>query len=316
MQNIAGKIRREQDFVIIGHVSPDGDTIGSGLALLLALQKMGKSAVFFVDGVLPDKLQFLEKYAPISTFEAFSGQTYGCMIAVDVSSPSRLGRFQDFFEGHPNTIVIDHHMTNTGFGKENLILGYGATGQIVLALLEALGVGVDPPIANLLYTAICTDTGNFTYSNTDESILLAAAHLRKAGADIPMLIEKVYKERSIGSTRLIGRAIDRMTLYKQGRISLTYILMADYDELGAKPEDTDELVNYAREISGVEIAVFLREVSPIKYKVSLRSKKYADVSAAAAEFGGGGHTFAAGCTVEGDLASATREILAAVGRQI
>ena len=316
MRSVTEKIASERDFIIIGHVNPDGDTLGSGLALLLALQKMGKSAVFVVDGVLPDKLKFMTKYAEVRDFDTFEDRTYGCAIAVDVSNFSRLGRFQRIFESNGNTIVIDHHTTNEGFGAQNLVLSYGATGQIVLEILDELGVPVDEKIANLLYAAICTDTGNFTYSNTDESVLLAAARLCGLGADIPFLNERIYRERSFGATRLIGKAIERMALLEEGKISFTYVLLTDYGVVGAKPEDTDELVNYAREVEGVEIAVFLREVDSGIFKASLRSKKYADVSALAGEFGGGGHIFAAGCTVEGDINTAAGSILAAARKYL
>lgn len=316
MRSVTEKIASERDFIIIGHVSPDGDTLGSGLALLLALQKMGKSAVFVVDGVLPDKLKFMKKYAEVRDFDTFEDRAYGCAIAVDVSNFSRLGRFQSIFESNGNTIVIDHHTTNEGFGAQNLVLSYGATGQIILEILDELGVPVDEKIANLLYAAICTDTGNFTYSNTDESVLLAAARLCRLGADIPFLNERIYRERSFGATRLIGKAIERMVLLEEGKISFTYVLLTDYGVVGAKPEDTDELVNYAREVEGVEIAVFLREVDFGIFKASLRSKKYADVSALAGEFGGGGHIFAAGCTVEGDINTASGSILAAARKYL
>ncbi|MGI6664685.1 MAG: DHH family phosphoesterase [Christensenellaceae bacterium] len=316
IQRIASKVKNEHDFLILGHISPDGDTLGSGLALLLALEQMGKSAIFAVDGSVPEKLKFLKKYAFVYNAKTLPKFQYHTVIAVDVSDPDRLGEFEQYYMEHGNTVVIDHHVTNNGFAHENLVLPYGATGQIILELIEALGVALNVEMANALYTALCTDTGNFSYSNTDASLLAAAAKLRAAGAEIPWLIETIYKRRSFGATKLIGQAIDRMQLTKSKKIAYTYIEQKDYETLQALAEDTDELVNYAREVEGVEIAVFMRQIGPARYKISLRSKQYADVSRLASEFGGGGHKFAAGCNLNGERKEVEKKILAAAEKYI
>ena len=167
MQEIETKIRNEQDFLIIGHISPDGDTIGSGMALLLALKSLGKSAIFVVDGKVPEKLAFLEQYAPIYTPESCPKQEFGCVIAVDVSDKGRMGKAQALFDANDNTVVIDHHGTNPAFGAVNYIETVGAAGLLIYQLIQKLQVPITKQIADLLYIALCTDTGNFSYSNYD-----------------------------------------------------------------------------------------------------------------------------------------------------
>ena len=316
MQEIETKIRNEQDFLIIGHISPDGDTIGSGMALLLALKSLGKSAIFVVDGKVPEKLAFLEQYAPIYTPESCPKQEFGCVIAVDVSDKGRMGKAQALFDANDNTVVIDHHGTNPAFGAVNYIETVGAAGLLIYQLIQKLQVPITKQMADLLYIALCTDTGNFSYSNTDAEILHAAAVLREAGADIPSIIERVYKERRLGATRLIGRSLEHLRLAADGKIALSYILKEDFAKLGALPEDTEELINYTREIKGVEIAIFLRQGDDEHFKVSFRSKKYADVASLAAEFEGGGHIHASGGHVRQPLEQAIERLIEAAEKKL
>ncbi|MBQ9941558.1 MAG: bifunctional oligoribonuclease/PAP phosphatase NrnA [Christensenellaceae bacterium] len=299
MKTIIEQLRKQNSFLLLGHVSPDGDTLGSVSALAGGLRRLGKQVICAVDGAVPDKLWFLrgEFYA----YEDCPDTPVDCIVAVDCGDLTRLGRFAERFLDQGNTMVIDHHGTNTGYGKINLIRPYGATGQIILELLEAMELLPDAKMADALYAAISTDTGNFSYSNTDPAILAAASRLRGYGADIPTLMDGIYHRRSFAATRLIGQALERLTLHSTGRIATMYVLQSDYQVFGAQKEDCDELINYAREVEGVEIALFLRQIGPEKFKVSLRSKEYADVAKLAVEFSGGGHLHAAGCTVEGKL---------------
>lgn len=309
MQQICTRIKENNSFLVMGHVSPDGDTLGSGMALVLALKSVGKSAVFVVDGIAPDKLGFINVDGEIYTPDNYPKAAYDLVVTVDVSDANRLGDLKEVFLASPNTMVIDHHITNKGFGDANLVLPYGATGQIVLEMLELMQIPISKEIANMLYAALSTDTGNFSYENTDASLLHAAARLRALGADIPMLVETIYKQRTFAATKLIGQAVSRIILSEDGKIAFTYVLQTDFDSLQALPEDTDELINYAREIIGVEVAIFAKEQKENVYKISLRSKQYVDVSALAAEFDGGGHKRAAGCTVEGSLVQIKQKLI-------
>lgn len=311
MKRILEQLYAHTRFLVLSHVSPDGDTIGSAVALCLALEKLGKDVVCAVDGDIPEKLGFLTGYFPVHSFADTPKEGYDCIIAVDAGDLGRLGKFGTLFEAMGETIVIDHHGTNTGYGKYNLIRPYGATGQIILELLEVMGAKIDENMANALYAAISTDTGNFSYSNVDAALLHAAARLREQGADIPMLTERIYHVRSLGATKLLGQALERLQLHCGGRIASLYVLQADYAACGAVKEDCDELINYAREVEGVEIAIFLRETGEKTFKVSLRSKVYADVAKLAMQFQGGGHVHAAGCTAQGSLEEALGTLLRA-----
>ncbi len=316
MQRTIQILKQSNNLLVLGHVNPDGDTIGSGLALTLGLKALGKSAVFAIDGEVPEKLLFLLGREKVCQFYDYPRHRYDCVVAVDVSDPARLGRFSQVFEDADSTLVIDHHMSNRGFAMHSMVRECGASGQIVLELLEAMGVQLSSQMADLLFSALYTDTGMFTYQNTDESLLHAAARLRAAGADIQTITEEIYKRRSFGATRLIGRAIERLTLYEGGKIALTYVERGDYQELDAKQEDTDELVNYAREIRGVEVAILLKEAGKNEFKVSLRSMDYVNVAELAGEFSGGGHIHAAGCTLSGTAEECKKRILAAAKKYL
>jgi len=301
MQEILIFLNSHDDFIIIGHVSPDGDTIGSCVAMWYGLVQTGKKAAIYIDGDIPKKYSFITDGCK-EAFTALSDRSYGAAIALDCGDETRLGKAAGMFKNAKATALCDHHRTNTEFAEINLVRGDdGATGLIVFDILNGLGVRIDERIANALYTAIATDTGNFQYSSTDEAILLCASKLRACGADITLIGEKVYRERTFAATKLIGRAVDRIALHSGGRIAATYILLSDYDETGAVKQDCDELINYAREIDTVEVAVFLRQVEPEKFKLSLRSSHYADVSKIALIFEGGGHARAAGGTMFGDV---------------
>ena len=316
MEKVLEAIRSGESFLIIGHVSPDGDTVGSAIALKRALIALGKQADIAIDGAIPEKLGIIAGGAGILTMDTLPPQKYSCAVAVDCGDLTRLGRLRGVFECYENTVSIDHHGTNTHFAAVNFVRSCAATGIIICELIEALGVEIDVPMANALYTAISTDTGNFSYTNVDEYTLRWAAQLRGCGADVAAICEAVYRSRSFGATKLIGRAIDRIALYAQGRIAVTYVLLEDYARTGAVKEDCDELINYAREIQGVEIAAFLREIGENRFKLSLRSCAFADVSRIAVGFHGGGHRMAAGGSVDAALPDAVQRVVEAAAREL
>ncbi len=317
MEKIAGLLPTMDNFLIISHVSADGDTLGSGVALSLALKRLGKQCWNGLDGKVPAKYDIITQGIAFLTPEEAAEKEFGCIIAIDCGDLARLGGFQRLFRGHACTVNIDHHGTNEGYAKYNYVESCGATGMLIYRLISMLGIEPDGAMADALYAAISTDTGNFTYSNTDAAALDAAARLRQAGADIPRLAERIYRRRSLGATRLIGLACQRIRLFDEGRIGMTYVLMRDYKATGAQKEDCDELINYVREIDTVEIGFFLRQIGAKDFKVSLRSCQYADVAQAAKELNGGGHRMAAGGRVEAESLDAAVEIvLSAVRKQL
>lgn len=301
MKNITDSLKKYDDLLLISHISPDGDTLGSTAALFLALKQLGKKVTAAVDGAVPDKLSFINDYCEFYSIEDLNGKTFECAVAVDVADVPRLGKLKNVFLGAEHTLVIDHHPTNTRFGEHNLIDCKASTGEVIMEVIDSIGAKLDVKMANCLYAAISTDTGNFIYSSVTEETLKNAARLRACGADIPMLTGMIYAQRSLGATKIIGRGIDSLRLFADGKVAAMLITKKDLEECGAKKEDTDSLINYAREIKGVEIAIFVNELREGRSKVSLRSNEYVDVANFAQKFGGGGHVHAAGYSDNGSI---------------
>ena len=299
MKKIIQHLKNNNNFLLLCHMSPDGDTLGSAAALSMALRAMGKKTQCAVDGLIPSKLGFLLFDTEFITDPAELTGDFDCAIAIDTATFARLGKFGAVYSEIPGKLNIDHHMTNEQYGDENYIRERSATGEIILELLEEMECEITVPIANALYAAISTDTNNFVYSNTTEQTFLAAAKLKKAGAETAKLCDRIYYKRSLGSTRLIAKALETLNIYHGGKMAVLHMTLDVIKTCGASRTDCDILVNYAREIEGVELGVFINEMPDGKFKVSLRSNEYVDVAAMAGEYGGGGHIRAAGCVGQG-----------------
>ena len=309
MQEIAKSLKQLNNFLILVHVNPDGDAIGSGMALKRILEKMGKKAVFAVDGNLPRKLNFLQEYSEIGKAEDILSRDFECTIAVDVADKERLGAYLGKFMESEVRINIDHHATNSMFGTLNHVENVGAAGILVYELARLLGVEIDMETATLLYVAICTDTGNFSYGNADSRVLRTASELVGYGIDIPRIIKTIYKERTIQELKLLGVAIDHTRLFSDGRIGVSYIRIEDFERCSITIDDTEELIDFIRDIYGVEIAMILKESEEGKFRISFRSNSYADVAGLAALFEGGGHSRASGGRIEGELEDAIQRLV-------
>lgn len=309
MKKILQTIETHERFLLLCHMSPDGDTLGSAAALALALRAKGKDAVCAVDGLIPAKLDFLLADTQFFTSPDLLSGDFDCVIAIDTATHARLGKFGANFDAAPATLNIDHHITNEQYGDVCYIAERAATGEIILELLEEMGCELTVPIANALYAAISTDTNNFVYSNTTEETFLAAAKLKRAGAQTAMLCDRIYYKRSLGATRLIGKALNHLHLYYDGRMAVLHMTLAEIAACGANRTECDVLVNYAREIEGVELGVFINEMPDGNYKVSLRSNEYLDCAAFAGEYGGGGHVRASGCVRQGTPETIEQEIV-------
>ncbi len=305
MRNAIQKMRdwllREDNFLLISHVSPDGDTIGSALALALWLRALGKRAVVVCEHIIPVTYAFLPGTNTVITPEEAAQQApFRNAIAIDCAVPERMGSAGMLFEAAEATANIDHHATNTSYGDYVIIdPSASATGELVFLLLKELlqmvPEEVRKQIAVCLFTAISTDTGNFAYSNTIPQTFRICAELLEFGIDIAEINRNVYRTVPIGKTRLLGYVLSSMQLLEEGRIGVTVITLQDVARAGATVEDVEGVVDGVRDVDTVEIAILMRERNIGGYKISLRSKRYVDVSAIAARFGGGGHKHAAGC---------------------
>ena len=317
MKKIVEALSGADKVLFLCHVSPDGDTLGSAAALALALQARGKQTAVYTDKPLPHKYSFLKEYTRFVCGSEVSAEDFDCLAAVDTAGANRLGSMQEpFLNSESVTLNIDHHVTNPLYADYNLVEQRPACAEVAAKVIKQLGVSLTKEIAECLYIALCTDTGRFSYLGTDEDSFKLAAHLVEAGADIPRLCNLIYATRSYAATKLLAFMLDGISLEADGKIALLSIDLKDLSALGALPEDCEELIDYGREIEGVEIAIFLRQMEEGKYKASLRSKYYADVAKIAVFFGGGGHTRAAGCMFTGSLEEIKKTIVAAAEREL
>ena len=306
---VADIFRKQSRCALIAHIAPDGDTLGSTLALSLALEAVGIKSDLYCEEVVPQIYRLLPGwerfYLPPS-----SPPEYGLAVAVDVSVSERMGACESIFLAAKETLVLDHHKTNSGFGDTNVIVDKAATAEIILELIDVLGVPLSRDVAVNLYVGLSTDTGNFSYANTTGDALRTAARLVDTGIDVAEITRLVFRLRSLAKTKLIGRAIEKFRFDANGKIAWVYLSPGDYADCGATDEDTEGIINYAIECKDVEIAILARERNGA-VKLSLRSSGAVDVGSLADTLGGGGHTNAAGITLSGDVDSVMESVLAA-----
>ncbi len=295
LENIKERIEESNSIVILTHEHPDGDAIGSSLAFMHGLKKIGKN----VDVIIPDVNQM---YSILPGFEDIKesceeGYNYDLCIALDSSDLERLHVLKDVFRNAKHTIVIDHHITNQNFGDVNYVNAVASsTCQNLLVILAYMDIAISKDIAACVYAGILTDTGGFRYNVQIETFEFAAM-LLETGIDITKIYRNLFDVTTLPRTKLLGRAIDKLEILADGKISFTYILTEDEEEVGSSSGDHENIVNYGRNIDGVEVSIFVRQVDN-KFKVSMRSNEYLDVSLIATKYGGGGHMKAAGLTTD------------------
>jgi len=295
--------------LMLGHVHPDADVLGTLLALGLALDARGWAVVYGGPHPAPGALDFLpgvERYRVLKSVE----DVFDVTVLTDCPNHDRTQGLIDQARAASTTIVnIDHHPDNRRYGHVNWIdASAAATGEMVYRLLVGLGAKLTPAMATNLFTAIHTDTGSFRYSNVTPETFRISAELVAAGAEPAAVSSALYERRAPDSLRFLGATLSRINVSDDGR--LAWLALPE----GAVPEsfiESEELVNYPRSIGSVRVACFLRQIGDT-VKVSLRAKGDVDVNKIAGRFGGGGHVNAAGCTVKGELDQVTRDVLAAV----
>jgi len=311
MNEIVNIIKNNDTFNLYMHVSPDGDAIGSAVALHAALLYLGKNSTLICDDVPAAHYSFMfEKYGILIPEKA---KSVPVSIAIDCADFKRMGRGKSLFEKSAVTVNIDHHLSNPEYATYNHIEGNASsTGEIISELIKMLGVPFDLEIATNLYVAISTDTGSFAYSNTTPKCHILAAEFIELGVDVARLSSQLQNSRSLEKTRLISLAISKLELFFNEKVGLIYIELSDMAALGVKPEDCESIVDYIRDIDTVEVAIFIREINSKKFKISMRSKLYADVGSIAQSYGGGGHVRAAGFSVAGEYDRVKIELLSSV----
>lgn len=308
-------IQGHSSFLLTAHIFPDGDNIGSLMALRAALLKMGKSVQVAIDDQIPAMYTFLEGTQNILKPELVK-EGFEVLIVLDSSSIDRIGAVQDLIKADMPFVNIDHHVSNTGFGTIQYIdTQAAATAEIIYQLLVDLGVEIDKDMATAIFTGIATDCGFFKYANTTPHTMHIAAEMISYGAK-PNEISDLLEMRTLPALKLLSRVLQSIEVSTDGKIAWLIIDQQLLDSVGANSEDTEGFINYARYIDGVEVAVLFRDVPGRGIKVSMRSRANIDVSRIALQFGGGGHKRAAGCSFEGQMEETKRQILTAIGEHL
>jgi len=319
MNAILGLIRDSKRVLISSHENPDGDAIGSMLALGLGIEQMGKEAVFYNKDGVPEILRFLPHSDRIvKSLDEIEG-TFDLVFAVDCTGTNRAGReFEDFLRTGRcgKVIIMDHHQTNNSSADFRLLdPRSSSTGIIIYSVLKQLPVEINSDIADNIYTTIIGDTGSFRYSNTNPDTFRVAAELVEYGADPAEISEALFESEPLRKLKLIGLVLPTLEVSGDKKIASVYVDKNMFAQTGARREDTEGIVNIPRSIKGVEIAVLFREEN-VKdgslWKVSFRSKGQVDVAKIAEGFGGGGHNRAAGCSLAGDLNEVKKRIFESV----
>lgn len=309
LAKIADLIKSSDDIAILPHLAADGDALGSSLAFALAVISLGKRARIILEEDMPSTFEFLPWNGLFELYEKRDSD-YKTVVAVDCGDIGRLGHRKEIFDRAEVTVNIDHHNTNTSFALHNYVSTQAsATAEIIYELLPMLGVEPDREIALCLYIAISTDTGGFRYSNTTPSTHMIAAKLLETGIDVADITRRVFETTSFEKVKLTGEAIRSIELLEGGKVAVITLLNSKYKQTGAKDEDSEGIVNIARNIKGVEVAVMLREMENGEIKVNLRSNMYFDVSKIAGLNSGGGHRRAAGYTAKATLQTVKEKLL-------
>ena len=308
LASIARLIEENNDFTLIMHVSPDGDSIGSACALRLALMAMGKRVQAVCDGDVPRIYRFLEGAEDI--IKPDDARITSAAIAVDCADEGRMGAAGETFAQAKHTANIDHHVTNTMFAQHNAVEAHAAAAAEVVKELLDVDFGAD--IATCIFCGLVTDTGNFAYSNTTPDTLFAAGELLQRGADNALINRAVYRSAPVSKRRMLGLGLIKAEYLHGGKVAVCKLTRADFERFNARDEDCEGIIDNLRDVENVEIAMLIREKEPNVYKVSMRAKEYANVCAVAERYGGGGHRLAAGCTVRGELEALAAELTEAL----
>ncbi|AEV69026.1 DHH family phosphoesterase [Acetivibrio clariflavus] len=300
-KEIVKSIENAERIAILPHVFADGDALGSSIALALALRKIGKQVKVYIEEEIPHTFEFLPGREYV---EVYRGQIedYDLVLILDTGDLERLGKRVEIFNSIKHTVNIDHHTTNTEFASVNLVnTKAAAVGELIYQLIKSMEISLDQDISTCLYVAVATDTGGFRYSNTTALTHQITADLINNGVDVSKISQIVFETVPYKKVKLMGLAIDTIEISENGKLAFISVTEEMMKKTDASEEDCDGLVNIARNIEGVEVAVLVRQRSKDEFKINFRSQNYVDVSAIARKYSGGGHMKAAGCTLKGNM---------------
>ena len=315
---IGKALREHQQFVVLGHVRPDGDALGSQLALGLSLKQLGKNVLIWNEEGVLEKYSFLPR-AELLTKPPATAQHFDVVVALDTAIQNRLGNTLAAIASAKLWINIDHHVSNPGYGDLVLIDSDAPeTGEIIFRLIKSQGLPMDHDIAENLYAAISTDTGSFQYPKTSARTFEIAAELVRDGdLDVGRISQQLYENYPRRRLELLRELLRTMRFSECGQVATFTLSLNTAAELGVIPEDNEGLIDHLRAVHGVIVAAFFEELSDAKVRVSMRSKdEMIDVCAICQKFGGGGHALAAGARVRGTLEEVEQKVLEETGEAV
>lgn len=313
--------KKGHKFLVVSHVSPEGDAVGSLLAMALALRSLGKDVTAYLEDPIPETFRFLPGASTV-VHELNNDVSFDATFAVDCGQKERLGRGFMALSDPGRIVNIDHHATNDCFGSVNVVVpDASAAGELVYDFCKAANIEITPEIAENLYVAIHTDTGSFRYSSSTAEAFIKAGDLVRRGAEPWKIARLVYEnlpERKYRLLALVLATLDVIDLEGSGGRKIATLAVTEemFKKAGAEKDMADGFVNYARGIEGVQVGILFREAGPRSYKVSMRSKGEVDVAEVTKSFGGGGHRNAAGCTLKGTLEEVKATIIKAIRAEL
>jgi phosphoesterase RecJ-like protein len=307
LKKINELIAAHSSFLITTHESPDGDAIGSSLALANYLTEIGKDVTIHISDPVPEIYCFLPLAAAVTT--TLPDRDYDLCFVLDVGEFKRAGRQVSDCRRIGTFVNLDHHKTSEQFGLVNLVdTDAAATGVIVHRIIRAAGAEVSLAAALCIYVALITDTGSFRYSNSNPEAFAVAAEMISKGVNAWDIASRLYESQPQGRLELLAQALTTLSFSACGKFASLAVTLDMYERTGSDAELTDGFINYPRSVRGVEVAIFFRQLDEHSFKVGFRSKGAVDVSRLAEGFGGGGHHNAAGCVVAGDLATVREKV--------
>ncbi|MDL2318293.1 bifunctional oligoribonuclease/PAP phosphatase NrnA [Eubacteriales bacterium OttesenSCG-928-A19] len=316
LADLVASVDASQRIALIMHVSPDGDTCGSAFALRRALVSYGKEVTLVCDHRVPHIYDDLDGADMVMKPDALAGEVFDLGFAIDVADRLRMGESAAVFDAARHTAQIDHHGTNPGYAEVNYVRSpLSATGVLAMEVIDALDVPLDRSMAKCLFVAITTDTGNFKKQNTDAAALRVSARCIAIGIDTASITRRVFDLRPYEQVKLLARALQSLTVFEDGQIGLMRLSLRDFEDTGALSEHTEGIIDFGINTEGVQIAALMSQKGE-KIRCSLRSMPPYDVSRVASDLGGGGHTLAAGCTLEPPMAAASRRLRTALRKEL
>jgi bifunctional oligoribonuclease and PAP phosphatase NrnA len=310
-QRIKEILANGREFMVVSHIDPDGDSIGSAFALSLALEKLGKETVVYLKDKVPYRYEFLPR--PGSLVHDIPTKRFDAIFVVDCGDFFRIGDGYEKFKEKGPIINIDHHNTNEAFGFLNIIdERASSTAEIVYAIIKSLDVRIDYDIAVNIYTAVLTDTGSFRYGSTNSKAFVICEEMMHLGVAPSYVAEKVYESHPKERFLLLRLALANLETYYDDRLAMMCITDEMFEQTGGSKEHTEGFVEFLNEMKGLEVAIVARQIGKNRYKISMRSKGKIDVASITSRFGGGGHRNAAGCTIEGSINQVKQQLIEAV----